>query len=170
MTDSIRTGTRRIDYVNVRNDELITNLAPDASGCSASRSATGGGPAGNPVRGQALSRWPRRHRKTPPADRDGSRGGADRRAGFSFQIIRASASVTTVRAVRAFRRGRPPVSEFVNGLPERRTGSAEEYFEVSAPHYNAADGTAAQRYRIDHGRWRPLPVRLQPGQPLPAEA
>ncbi len=30
MTDSIRTGTRRIDYVNVRNDELITNLAPDA--------------------------------------------------------------------------------------------------------------------------------------------
>ncbi len=52
-------------------------------------------------------------------------------AGFSFQIIRASASVTTVRAVRAFRRGRPPVSEFVNGLPERRTGYQQDKFVCS---------------------------------------
>jgi Glycoside-hydrolase family GH114 len=77
--------------------------------------------------------------------------------GFSFRIIRSRASGTTSRTVRAFGRGRRPFSAFVNGLPERRTGSAEEYFEVSAPHYNAADGTAGQRYRIDHGRWRPLP-------------
>ena len=79
------------------------------------------------------------------------------RDAFTFQIIRASASYTTPRAVWPFRRGRPPVSEFVNGLPERRTGSAAEYFGVGAPHYNAADGAAVQRYRIDRGRWRMLP-------------
>jgi hypothetical protein len=78
-------------------------------------------------------------------------------AEFTFQIIRSSAVVTTRRAVRAFRRGRRPEAEFVNGLPERRTGSAEEYFAVSPPHYNAADGRPAERYRIDRGGWRALP-------------
>ncbi len=80
------------------------------------------------------------------------------RDAFTFQIIRAHASVTTGGAVRAFRRGRPPRTEFVNGLPERRTGSAQEYFEVGPPHYNAADGRPAERYRIDAGGWRRLPA------------
>jgi hypothetical protein len=79
-------------------------------------------------------------------------------ANFSFSIIRASASRTTGSVVAAYRRGRPPVTEFVNGLPEHRTGSAEEYFQVNPPHYNTADGVPAQRYRIDGGAWRPLPA------------
>jgi hypothetical protein len=78
-------------------------------------------------------------------------------ANFSFTIIRSSASATSGAAVRAFRPGRPPETEFVNGLPEHRTGSAEEYFEVGPPHYNAADGRPVQRYRIDGGAWRALP-------------
>jgi hypothetical protein len=78
-------------------------------------------------------------------------------ANFAFRIIRSSASYTTRATVRAFRRGRPPVTEFVNGLPERRTGSAEEYFGIGPPHYNTADGGLAQRYRIDGGAWRALP-------------
>jgi hypothetical protein len=76
---------------------------------------------------------------------------------FSFRIIRSRASDTTGRTVRAFRPGRRPFSAFVNGLPERRTGSAEEYFAVGPPHYNAADGAAVQQYRIDHGRWLAMP-------------
>ena len=79
-------------------------------------------------------------------------------AEFTFQIIRRSAVVTTSGAVRAFHRGLPPRTEFVNGLPERRTGSAQEYFSVAPPHYNAADGRPAMRYRIDAGRWRALPA------------
>jgi hypothetical protein len=78
-------------------------------------------------------------------------------ADFSFKVIRDSVSFTTRATVRAFRPGRRPVTEFVNGLPEHRTGSAEEYFEVDPPHYNAADGRPAQRYRIDGRAWRPLP-------------
>ena len=78
-------------------------------------------------------------------------------ANFTFRIIRDSVSSTTRGTVRAFRPGRRPVTEFVNGLPERRTGSAEEYFEVGRPHYNSADGTPVQRYRIDGGAWRALP-------------
>jgi hypothetical protein len=79
-------------------------------------------------------------------------------ATFSFSTKSVSVSTTSNRAVRAYRAGRPPVSAFVNGTPERRTASAEEYFSVAAPHYSAADGPAAQRYRVDHGRWRPMPA------------
>ncbi len=78
-------------------------------------------------------------------------------AEFTFQVIRAADSVTTGRPVRAFRRGRPARTEFANGLPERRTGSAEEFFGVDPPHYNAADGQASQQYQVDHRGWRPLP-------------
>src|SRR5207244_4947859 len=67
-----------------------------------------------------------------------------------------SVSTTASRTVRAYPAGRSPVGGFVNGTPERRTASAEEYFSVAAPHYRAADGPAAQRYRLDHGPWRPL--------------
>jgi len=44
-------------------------------------------------------------------------------ADFTFKIIRQFASYTTHATVRAFRRGQRPGTEFVNGLPEHRTGS-----------------------------------------------
>ncbi len=96
-----------------------------------------------------------------------------RAANFTFRVLRVRRSVRTRTAVAAFPRGRRPASEFVNGLPEARTGSAEEYFQVDAPHFAAADGAATQRYRIDGGRWRPVPARrvfytgrLRPGPHL----
>ena len=76
---------------------------------------------------------------------------------FTFQVIRRSVSALTAAAVRAYPRHKPPVTAFVNGTPEPRTTSTEEYFQVAAPHANAADGTVAQRYRIDHGGWHAMP-------------
>jgi Glycoside-hydrolase family GH114 len=78
-------------------------------------------------------------------------------AAFSFSIKSASVSRTTRAAVGAYRAGRPPAAEFANGTPQRRTGSAEEYFSVDPPHFNAANGPVTQRYRVDAGSWRPLP-------------
>jgi len=60
--------------------------------------------------------------------------------------------------VSPYPRHRPPATAFVNGTPERHTASAEEYFQVAAPHANAADGRVTQWYRIDHGRWHALPA------------
>jgi len=77
---------------------------------------------------------------------------------FSFQVIRRSVSRLTALAVRPYPRHRPPATEFGNGTPERRTASAEEYFQVAAPHGNAADGRVAQWYRIDRGRWHAMPA------------
>jgi hypothetical protein len=79
-------------------------------------------------------------------------------ATFSFTTRQASVSLLARGPARAYPAGRPPAAEFVNGVPERRTASDEEYFQVSAPHYNAADGPARQWYRIDRGRWRALPA------------
>ncbi|HEV2372263.1 MAG TPA: endo alpha-1,4 polygalactosaminidase [Streptosporangiaceae bacterium] len=79
-------------------------------------------------------------------------------APFLFSFKSASVSTTTHAAVSAYQAGRPPATEFVNGTPEPRTGSAEEYFSVGAPHYNTADGPVAQRYRVDAGPWRALPA------------
>ena len=76
---------------------------------------------------------------------------------FTFTVVRRSVSVLYPVLVRAYRRGSPPVAALLNGVPERRTASTEEYFQVAAPHYNAADGRAAQWYRIDRGQWRPMP-------------
>jgi len=39
-------------------------------------------------------------------------------------VKRASVSRMTSGKVRAYRAGRPPSSQFVNGTPERRTASA----------------------------------------------
>ncbi len=78
-------------------------------------------------------------------------------ATFSFQVIRRSVSRLAATAVRAYPRHEPPVTAFINGTPERRTASAEEYFQVGVPHANPADGRAAQWYRIDRGGWRPMP-------------
>ncbi len=79
-------------------------------------------------------------------------------ATFSFTDVRATARVGTAAVVAGYPSGRPPRTEFVNGTPEARTASAEEYFQVDPPHYAAADGRPVQSYRIDRGRWRPLPA------------
>jgi hypothetical protein len=77
---------------------------------------------------------------------------------FSFQVIRRSVSRLATVAVHAYRCHQAPVSALVNGTPERQTTSTQEYFGVSAPHENAADGLARQRYRIDQGPWRAMPA------------
>jgi hypothetical protein len=77
-------------------------------------------------------------------------------ATFSFSVFNASATVTSRRGVRAYPAGRAPRTEFVDGLPERRTGSAEEYFQVDPPHYATGLGKPAESYRIDHGSWHKI--------------
>ena len=79
-------------------------------------------------------------------------------ATFAFSVVHASASYTTSASVTAYRAGRPPRTEFVNGTPERRTGSDAEYLQVDPPHFAAADGTPAVQYRVDAGQWRALPA------------
>ena len=78
-------------------------------------------------------------------------------ATFSFSLAHASRTVLAVRPVRAYPAGRAPWSAFVNGTPQRRTGSDSEWFQVSAPHYRAAAGAPAVTYRIDGRAWRALP-------------
>lgn len=78
-------------------------------------------------------------------------------ATFTFRVVSASRSHTTAGVVGAYPRGRAPTTAFVNGTPEHRTGSDREKFEVAAPHFNAADGVAAVRYRVDRGPWLALP-------------
>jgi hypothetical protein len=73
-------------------------------------------------------------------------------ATFSFSVFNASAAVTSRRAVAAYPR-RAPRTEFVDGLPERRTGSREEYFSVDPPHYATSLGKPGEFYRMDHGSW-----------------
>jgi hypothetical protein len=77
---------------------------------------------------------------------------------FSFAVIRRSVSRLAIVAIHAYPRHQAPVSAFVNGTPEKQTSSTQEYFQVSAPHANSADGPAAQSYRIDQGRWRAMPA------------
>ena len=79
-------------------------------------------------------------------------------ATFAFSVIQASRSYTAGRIVGRYPAARPPVSGFLNGLPERQTGSTQEYFQVSPPHYNAANGPVSQRYRVDSGSWQPMPA------------
>jgi hypothetical protein len=94
-----------------------------------------------------------------------------RPATFTFRLLRRSVSQLTRAVVRAYPAHERPRTEFVNGTPERRTASAQEYFQVDAAHYNQAEGRPAQQYRIDHGSWRALPGsrtfytgQLRPGQ------
>jgi len=97
----------------------------------------------------------RRLRVTETAVRGGSRRG---RGDFTFRVIRRSVSRLAAVPVRAYRRHQRPVSYFRNGTPQGRTASTSEWFQVGAPDYNTADGTAAQRYQVDGGRWRPMPA------------
>ena len=79
-------------------------------------------------------------------------------ATFAFTVVHSSVSRTTATTVGAYPASAPPATEFVNGTPERRTASDEEYFQVNPPHYNPADGVPVQQYRIDAGPWRSLPA------------
>jgi hypothetical protein len=79
-------------------------------------------------------------------------------ATFSFTAVRRSASRLGTALARRYPVHRPPVTAFLNGTPEHRTASAEEYFQVAVPHANPADGRTAQWYRIDQGRWRSMPA------------
>jgi hypothetical protein len=78
-------------------------------------------------------------------------------ATFTFRVIRSSRSYTARHTVQRYPYARPPVTGFLNGLPEQRTGSTREYFQVSAPHYNAANGPVSQSYRVDDGPWQAMP-------------
>ncbi|HSR86700.1 MAG TPA: endo alpha-1,4 polygalactosaminidase [Streptosporangiaceae bacterium] len=77
-------------------------------------------------------------------------------ATFSFTVLHASATYTTHASVKPYPADQPPTTEFVNGTPELRTGSDQEYFQVDPPHYNAGDGPARQQYRLDGESWRNL--------------
>jgi Glycoside-hydrolase family GH114 len=79
-------------------------------------------------------------------------------ATFAFSDIRSSASFTTKGKVAAYRAGRRPVTEFVNGTPERQTASDAEYFQVDPPHFAAAGRTPSLQYRVDAGAWRAMPA------------
>jgi hypothetical protein len=77
---------------------------------------------------------------------------------FTFRVLRRSVSRLAGVPVRAYQRHQRPASYFRNGTPERHTASAEEYFQVSAPHYNTGDGEPSQQFRVDRGSWRPMPT------------
>src|SRR5947209_7789239 len=85
-------------------------------------------------------------------------------------VAAAGLSVTTTGVVAPYPAGRRPSIQFLNGLPEGLTGSNAENFQVTAPHYNVADGVPDVTYRLDGKRWHTMPrtrvfgVRhLQPG-------
>ena len=79
-------------------------------------------------------------------------------ATFTFRVVRASRSVTSPETVRNDARGQAPTIGFVNGTPDKRTGSREENFQVTDPHFNTADGTPVVRYRVDRRSWLALPT------------
>jgi Glycoside-hydrolase family GH114 len=79
-------------------------------------------------------------------------------ATFSFTPVSASATVTTRAVVAAYGAGRAPRTEFVNGLPERRTASDAEYLQVDPVHYRAAAGVPVVSYRVDRGPWTVVPA------------
>ena len=78
--------------------------------------------------------------------------------GFNFEVRSTSRIANMSHVVFPFDwLPRTPFTEFVNGLPERRTASAEEIFQVDPPHFNAADGPISMTYRLDGGAWAPVP-------------
>ena len=81
-------------------------------------------------------------------------------ATFSFVVVSSSASALSAETVAGYPADRAPRTEFVNGTPEHRTASPQEYFQVDPPHYAARSGRPALLYRIDHGSWHPMPRGL----------
>src|SRR5260221_1984169 len=78
---------------------------------------------------------------------------------FTVTVLRIRPSVTSRLTVAGYPRGRPPVSEVVHALPESRTGSTQEYFQVSPVHRSSADGPVSRKFRVDHQKGRALPKR-----------
>ena len=76
---------------------------------------------------------------------------------FNFVVRSSSVSVSSRGTVAAYRRGRAPRTEFVNGVPERTTGSDAEYFQVDPPHYAGRAGAPRQLFKVDGKRWRSMP-------------
>ncbi len=126
--------------------------------CGASRCRPGADSAATPFAAQRYvaghADTGRRLRVTETATEVVQTGARD----FTFKVLRVTRSVTAKQAVAAYPRGRRPVTEFVNGLPEARTGSAEEYFQLDPAHYNAADGPVVRRFRIDRRAWHAVPA------------
>jgi Glycoside-hydrolase family GH114 len=79
-------------------------------------------------------------------------------ATFAFTVVHSAATYTTKATVGAYRAGRPPATEFVNGTPEHHTVSDAEFFQVGPPHFAAADGTPVLQYRVDAGPWKAMPA------------
>jgi hypothetical protein len=75
-----------------------------------------------------------------------------------FTDVRSSVTRLSSAVAGTYPSGKAPATAFVNGTPERQTASTEEYFQVAAPHANAANGAVAQWYRIDRGRWIAMPA------------
>ena len=89
-------------------------------------------------------------------------------ATFTFKAVHAAVTFTTAARVAGFKAGRSPTSSFINGTPEPRTGSNQEEFQVSPPHFARADGVPQVAYRVDAGAWKPLPAkRVFATGPLP---
>ena len=66
---------------------------------------------------------------------------------------------------------RAAVGCFHQRTPEARTASAEEFFQVSAPHWSVAGGRPVQWFRVGHSKWQRLHAsrvfftgRLKPGR------
>ena len=72
-------------------------------------------------------------------------------ATFTFRIRHTTVTATSTGTVASYPAGAKPWSSFVNGLPERETGSNSEIFQVSPAHFNQADGTPTVSYQIDGG-------------------
>ena len=79
-------------------------------------------------------------------------------ATFTFKIVHATVTTTTSAKVARYAAGRAPISGFINGTPEPRTGSNQEQFQVSPAHYAKADGVPTVTYRVDSAAWKPLPA------------
>ena len=75
-------------------------------------------------------------------------------ANFGFKVIRSSATVTTAATVKPFVAGRAPTSNFINGMPEQRTGSNQEDVPGRArPLCGQATASPRSTYRVDSAPW-----------------
>jgi hypothetical protein len=77
---------------------------------------------------------------------------------FSQGPHSAARAAQATATVAAYPADASPRTEFVNGTPERTTGSRSEYFSVGAPHYAPASGVPLVRYQIDQGPWHRMPA------------
>ncbi|MGO8957188.1 MAG: endo alpha-1,4 polygalactosaminidase [Streptosporangiaceae bacterium] len=81
-------------------------------------------------------------------------------ATFAFSVLSSSVRAMTGRRAGAYPAARRPTTEFVNGTPESRTASPEEYFQVDPAHYSTADAVPVERFRVDREPWRTLHGRI----------